>query len=304
MPRNSRIGGAVSRAMGGRGRASADRSGRSDDDTAGAGTTVPEDGPRSQRKPLMGGNWKMHMDHFEAVQAIQRLAFAMSKADYEHVDVSVYPPFTALRSVQVVLMTDEVPIALGAQDCHPENSGAFTGEVSPAMLAKLGVSYVIAGHSERRALFGETDEMVNAKVKAVLSHRMTPVLCVGETAGQRSEGSAETVVSTQIDGGLDGLDPETVGGLVVAYEPIWAIGTDDTATAADAQAMCAYIRSHVGKRWGSGAAGRLRIQYGGSVKPSNAPDLMAQPDIDGALVGGASLDPADFALIANYRLRS
>ena len=296
--RRARIGEAVSRAMGGR--ASASRRDRDANDTD---TAASDGGLHSPRKPLMSGNWKMHMDHFEAVQTVQRLAYALAKTDYEHVDVSVHPPFTAMRSVQVVLMTDEIPIALGAQDCHPENSGAFTGEISPAMLAKLGALYVIAGHSERRALFGETDELVNAKVKAVLSHQMTPILCVGETSQQRRDGSAETVVSAQVDGGLNGLEPETVAGLVVAYEPIWAIGTGDTATPADAQAMCAHIRSHVGQRWGSETAEGLRIQYGGSVKPSNAADLMTQPDIDGALVGGASLDPADFALIANYRLR-
>ena len=304
MPRNrNRISEVMSRAIGSRASAGHPRD-LGNSDTAGTDAAASGSGPRSSRKPLMSGNWKMHMDHFEAVQAIQRLAYALTKADYEHVDVSVHPPFTAMRSVQVVLMTDEVPIALGAQDCHPENSGAFTGEVSSAMLAKLDVSYVIAGHSERRVLFGETDELVNAKVKAVLGNHMTPILCVGETARQRRDGNTEAVVSAQVDSGLDGLDSETVGGLVIAYEPVWAIGTGDTATPVDAQAMCSHIRSHAEKRWGSEAAENLRIQYGGSVKPSNAPDLMAQPDIDGALVGGASLDPADFALVVNYRLRS
>ena len=254
------------------------------------------------RMPLISGNWKMNHNHFEAIQAIQKLAYALNREDYRQVDVSVHPPFTDLRSVQTVLQADDIPIALGAQDCHPSDAGAFTGEVSAAMLAKLDVAYVIVGHSERRGLFGETDELVNAKARAVLRHGMVPIVCVGETIDQRRAGRARDVVGDQLAGSLDGLEAVVVGGMVVAYEPVWAIGTGETATPADAQDMCSHVRSLVADRWGSGAAAALRVQYGGSVKPSNAPDLMEQPDIDGALVGGASLDAADFARIVNHRL--
>ena len=252
--------------------------------------------------PLISGNWKMNHNHFEAIQTIQKLAYALNRDDYRHVDVSVHPPFTDLRSVQTVLQADDIPIALGAQDCHPEDAGAFTGEVSVAMLAKLDVDYVIVGHSERRGLFGETDELVNAKARAVLRHSMVPIVCVGETIDQRRAGQARDVVAGQLAGSLDGLDAEVVATMVVAYEPVWAIGTGETATPADAQDMCAHVRSLAAEQWGSDAAAALRIQYGGSVKPSNAPDLMEQPDIDGALVGGASLDATDFSRIVNYRL--
>ncbi len=254
------------------------------------------------RTPLISGNWKMNHNHFEAIQTIQKLAYALNPEDYDHVDVSVHPPFTDLRSVQTVLQADEVPISLGAQNCHWETSGAFTGEISPAMLAKLDVSYVIVGHSERRELFGETDEIVNRKLKAVLAAGMTPILCVGETLDERQAGAAEAKVDGQIAGSLAGVKADVVAAMVVAYEPIWAIGTGETATSSDAQQMCAHIRSRVADTWGADTAGSLRIQYGGSVKPSNAPELMSQPDIDGALVGGASLVADDFARIVNYRL--
>jgi len=245
------------------------------------------------RKPLISGNWKMHHNHFEAIQMVQKLSYILRKDDYEAVDVSVHPPFTDIRSVQTTLESDDIPIALGAQHCHWEESGAFTGEVSPAMLAKLNVRYVIAGHSERRELFGETDEDVNRKVKAIIKHGMIPILCVGETLEEREAGGTEEKVLSQLRAGLGGLKREQVDALVVAYEPIWAIGTGRTATAEDAQSVCAAIRGVVG-------AG-TRIQYGGSVKPSNIAELMAMPDIDGALVGGASLDPDDFARIVQFR---
>ncbi|MXV97798.1 MAG: triose-phosphate isomerase [Acidimicrobiaceae bacterium] len=259
-------------------------------------------GPTGGRRPLISGNWKMNHNHFEAIQTIQKLAYALNSDDYRHVEVSVHPPFTDLRSVQTVLQADDIPIALGAQDCHPEDAGAFTGEVSAAMLAKLDVSYVIVGHSERRALFGESDEVVNAKARAVLRHGMVPIVCVGETIEQRRAGQAHDVVSGQLAGSLDGLEAGVVAKLVVAYEPVWAIGTGETATPADAQDMCAHVRAQVADGWGRAAAADLRVQYGGSVKPSNAPDLMEQPDIDGALVGGASLDATEFARIVNHRL--
>jgi triosephosphate isomerase (TIM) len=254
------------------------------------------------RRPLISGNWKMHKNHFEAIQTVQKLSYALTKDDYEVVDVSVHPPFTDLRSVQTVLEADRIPIALGAQHCHWEDHGAFTGEVSPPMLAKLNVKLVIVGHSERRELFGEQDVHVNRKLRAILVAGMTPILCCGETLDEREAGTTEAKVSGQVLAGLDGVSAEQVAGLVIAYEPIWAIGTGRTATAEDAQAVCATIRTVVGEKFGEEAAAAVRIQYGGSVKPSNAAELMAQPDIDGALVGGASLEADDFARIVTYRL--
>ncbi|MCY4069064.1 MAG: triose-phosphate isomerase [Acidimicrobiaceae bacterium] len=256
----------------------------------------------SRSRPLICGNWKMHHNHFEAIQNVQKLAYALSSEDHQHVEVCVHPPFTDLRSVQTVLQSDDIPIALGAQDCHSSDAGAFTGEVSAAMLAKLDVTYVIVGHSERRGLFGESSEVVNAKARAVMRHGMTPIVCVGETLEQRRAGQAREVVSQQIAASLSGLDAAAVVGSVLAYEPVWAIGTGETATPGDAQDMCAHARAEVAQGWGSRAAEGLRILYGGSVKPFNAADLMEQPDIDGALVGGASLDAAEFARIVNHRL--
>jgi len=252
-------------------------------------------------KPLISGNWKMHLNHFEAIQTVQKLAYLLDKDDYEAVDVSVHPPFTDLRSVQTLLAADRIPILLGAQHCHWEEKGAFTGEVSPAFLAKLEVTLVIVGHSERRELFGETDEMVNRKVRAVFANGMTPILCVGETLDEREAGQTEAKVLGQLDADLAGLKVEQIARMVVAYEPIWAIGTGRTATAADAQAMCGTVRVAIGERFGADAAGTLRVQYGGSVKASNIAELMAEADIDGALVGGASLDPDEFARIVQYR---
>lgn len=256
----------------------------------------------ADRRPLISGNWKMNHNHLEAIQTVQKLAYAIEKDDYETVDVSVHPPYTDLRSVQTVLQADQIPISLGAQDTHEAENGAFTGEVSAPMLAKLDVAYVIVGHSERRELFGETDELVNAKVRAVLAAGMTPILCVGETLDERSAGQAEARVSSQLAGSLAGITADAVAAMVIAYEPIWAIGTGETATPGDAQQMCAHVRSQIEGSFGAAAAASVRVQYGGSVKPGNAPELMAQPDIDGALVGGASLDAEDFARIVKYRL--
>jgi triosephosphate isomerase len=243
----------------------------------------------------------MHYNHLEAIQVVQKLSYLLRQSDYDVVDVSVHPPFTALRSVQVVLESDKIPIALGAQDCHWEDKGAFTGEVSPPMLAKLNASYVIVGHSERRQLFGETDEDVNRKVKAVIAHEMTPIMCVGETLEEREAGSAVDKCGGQVEAGLAGVSREQAGALVIAYEPIWAIGTGRTATPGDAQEIIATIRAKVTATHGDAAASSVRIQYGGSVKGGNAAELMAEPDIDGALVGGASLDPDEFARIVRYR---
>ncbi len=255
---------------------------------------------KSTRRPLISGNWKMHHNHFEAISLVQKLSYLLHDEDFDAVDVSVHPPFTDLRSVQTVLEADDVSIALGAQHCHWEDKGAFTGEVSPAFLAKLNVTYVIVGHSERRELFGETDDMVNRKAKAILAHGMTPIVCCGETLEEREAGSTDDKVSGQVRAGLAGLSAEQVGGLVVAYEPIWAIGTGRTASAEDAQAVCKTVRSVVAEVAGAEAASTVRIQYGGSVKAANAVELMGQPDIDGALVGGASLVAEDFAGIVRF----
>jgi triosephosphate isomerase len=258
----------------------------------------------SGRKPLISGNWKMHHNHFEALQLVQKLTYLLTAEDHDAVEVSVHPPFTDLRTVQTYFLSETEPnrIALGAQHCHWEDKGAFTGEVSPPMLAKLDVRYVIAGHSERRELFGETDEEVNRKVHAILKAEMTPIMCCGETLDEREAGQTEAKVRGQVEAGLAGLKGDQVGGLVIAYEPIWAIGTGRTASAEDAQAVCQVVRTVVGERCGADAAASVRIQYGGSVKPTNAAELMAQPDIDGALVGGASLEADDFARIVQYRL--
>jgi triosephosphate isomerase (TIM) len=249
------------------------------------------------RKPLISGNWKMHNNHFEAIQLVQKLSYALHKDVFDDVDVTVHPPFTDIRSVQTVIDADKLLIQLGAQHCHWEEKGAFTGEVSPGMLEKLNVKYVIAGHSERRELFGETDEMVNKKVHAIFAHGMTPIACCGETLDEREAGSTEDKIRTQVTAILHGLSPDQVSRLVIAYEPIWAIGTGRTASSEDAQATCAFIRGLVADSVSAEAAAAVRIQYGGSVKPANIAELMAQPDIDGALVGGASLEPDDFARI-------
>jgi triosephosphate isomerase len=251
------------------------------------------------RKDLIAGNWKMHATHLEAIQMVQKFSYRLDVKDYSRVDVVVIPPFTALRSVQTVIEADRLPIGIGAQNCHWEESGAFTGEISVGMLAKLNVSYVLAGHSERRELFGEVDSEVNLKVKAVLTAGLTPILCVGETDAERSAGETEAKVRRQLEADLDGVGNEQVGSLVVAYEPIWAIGTGKTASADDAGAMAGFVRDTIRAIWGS-AADDVRILYGGSVKPGNIAGLMAKRDIDGALVGGASLDPDTFASIVRY----
>ena len=255
----------------------------------------------SDRRPIISANWKMHNNHFEAIQSVQKLSYLVGKDDVAVVDVVIHPPFTDIRSIQTLIEADELHYALGAQNCHWEDKGAFTGEVSPVFLAKLGVQYVICGHSERRELCGETDEVVAKKVEAIQRHGMTPIMCVGETLSEREAGETETKVLGQVRAGLAGRNADTVSSMVIAYEPIWAIGTGLTATADDAQTVCAAIRRCVGEVAGASAAESLRIQYGGSVKAANIAELMAQADIDGALVGGASLDPDEFARIVQFR---
>jgi triosephosphate isomerase (TIM) len=252
------------------------------------------------RKPIIAGNWKMHHDHFTSIQYVQKLSYGLDKKDYERTDVVLCVPFTDLRSVQTTVEADRLPIQLGAQDVYWEKEGAFTGEISPLMLKKLNVSYVIVGHSERREIFGETDEQVNRKVRAVLGNDMTPIVCVGETLEEREAGATEGKVLGQVAAAFAGVTKDKVAGCVVAYEPIWAIGTGKTATADDAQTTIALIRAAVVEAAGEDAGAAVRIQYGGSVKPGNIAELMARPDIDGALVGGASLDPEDFARIVKF----
>ena len=249
------------------------------------------------RTPLISGNWKMNLDHFEALRNLQKLAWLLPKDIYQRADVSIHPPFTDIRTLQTSIEADRMDILLGAQHRHHEVNGAFTGEVSPLFLQKLDVKLVICGHSERRDLFGETDEMVNAKVKAIFKHNMTPIMCVGESLAEREAGETEAKVLGQVVNGLQGVKKAEVGSMVIAYEPIWAIGTGKTATADDAQQVCASIRAAVTASFGADAGASVRIQYGGSVKPGTTEELMAQPDIDGALVGGASLDPDDFSQI-------
>ena len=255
----------------------------------------------TERRPILAGNWKMHHTHLDAIQVVQKLSYQLPPEIYDDVDVVVCPAFTALRSVQTTLDADRIPVKLGAQDVHWEAQGAFTGAVSPVMLQKLTVKYVIVGHSERRQLFGETDESVNKKVKAVLAHSMTPIMCVGETLEEREAGQTRAKVEGQVRAGLAGLKGEEVAGLVIAYEPIWAIGTGRNATPEDANETTGQVRSVVRDAFGKDAADAVRIQYGGSVKPGNIAELMSQEEIDGALVGGASLDPDDFARIVRYR---
>jgi triosephosphate isomerase len=257
----------------------------------------------SDRKPMMAGNWKMNHNHLEAIQVVQKLGFRLESKDFDRVDVVVCPAFTALRSVQTTIDGDRLAIGLGAQDCHFETQGAFTGEVSALMLAKLNVKYVIVGHSERREMFGETDEIVAKKLRAVLGAGMIPILCVGETLEEREQGVTEAKVQGQIEAAFARLPADDVARCIVAYEPIWAIGTGRTATPDDANNTIGVIRQHVRVGLGEVLADGLRILYGGSMKPGNAAELMAMPEIDGGLIGGASLDPDEFARIVQYGTR-
>ena len=243
----------------------------------------------------------MHKTHLEAIQAVQKLSYLLDREDAERVEVVVCPPFTALRAVQTLLEADKLPYGLGAQNVHHEEKGAFTGEIAPPMLEALKVAYVIVGHSERRQLFGEDDLVVNKKVRAVFRHGMTPILCVGETLEERDAGGTESKVAQQVRRAVDDVDGADATSLVIAYEPIWAIGTGRNAEPTDAGRVVDLIRDTLRQRFDGDVAEAVRIQYGGSVKPGNIRGFMAHPGIDGALVGGASLDPEDLALIVKYR---
>jgi triosephosphate isomerase len=252
------------------------------------------------RRPIIAANWKMHHDHLAAIQVVQKLSYRLEEDDYEACDVVVCPPFTDLRTLQTLTEADKIPIALGAQNCHWEDKGAYTGEISPSMLARLNVTYVIVGHSERRQLFGETDEWVNKKARAVLKAEMRPIVCVGETLEEREAGGTREKVVGQITAAFQGVRGAEAERCVVAYEPIWAIGTGRNATPDDANETIGVIRGAIRDLYKE-TADVVRIQYGGSVKPGNIAELMRMPEIDGALVGGASLDPDDFARVVRFR---
>ena len=255
--------------------------------------------PAAGRQPLMAGNWKMNLNHFEAMHLVQDLAFRLSEEDLEAVEVAVLPPFTDIRSVQTLIDADHLTIGYGAQDVSMHDAGAFTGEVSGSMLAKLGCRYVTVGHSERRQYHHEDDTTVAAKARATRKHGMTPIVCVGEPLEVRRAGEHVAHVVEQVRGSLEGVDG--LATLVVAYEPVWAIGTGEVATPEDAQEVCSAIRAWVSETHGSDVAATVRILYGGSVKASNAAGIMTQPDVDGALIGGASLSAEEFVGIVRYR---
>ncbi len=254
------------------------------------------------RTPLMAGNWKSNLNHQEAVVLVQKLAWTLQdkKHDPEKSEVAVIPPYTDIRGVQTLVDGDRLTIRYGAQDVSEHDGGAYTGEISAAMLAKLGCSYVVVGHSERREYHGETDAVVNTKAVRTLAAEMTPIVCVGEGLEIRQAGDHVAYTLAQLDGSLSGLSAEQVAGLVVAYEPVWAIGTGEVATPEDAQEVCAAIRGRVVETFSPETAESLRILYGGSVKAANIAAIMAQPDVDGALVGGASLEAEEFAAIARF----
>ncbi|MEV4438776.1 triose-phosphate isomerase [Streptomyces sp. NPDC049577] len=252
------------------------------------------------RTPLMAGNWKMNLNHLEAIAHVQKLAFTLADKDYEAVEVAVLPPFTDLRSVQTLVDGDKLKIKYGAQDLSAHDSGAYTGEISGAMLAKLKCAYVAIGHSERRQYHGETDEICNAKVKAAFRHGLTPILCVGEGLDVRKAGNQVAHTLAQVDGALKDVPADQAGTIVIAYEPVWAIGTGEVATPEDAQEVCGAIRGRLAELYGREVADGIRIQYGGSVKSGNIAAIMAQPDVDGALIGGAALDVDEFVKIIRF----
>ncbi len=257
----------------------------------------------ANRTPLMAGNWKMNLDHHQAVHTVQKLAWALkdAKHDYAAVEASVLVPFTDLRSVQTIVDADKLELTYGAQDVSAHTEGAYTGEISPVMLAKLGVTYVAVGHSERRQYHAEDDALVAAKTAAAFGQGLTPIVCVGEGLDVRKAGEQVPYTLAQVDGALAGLPREHAAKVVIAYEPVWAIGTGEVATPADAQEVCGAIRARLADLYDAELAAGVRVLYGGSVKSSNVAQIMAEPDVDGALVGGASLDPEEFAKIVRYR---
>jgi triosephosphate isomerase len=256
----------------------------------------------ASRRPLIAGNWKMNLNHLEAIALVQKLAFSLTPDDHEKVECVVLPPFTDLRSVQTLVDGDKLRLRYGAQDLSVHDSGAYTGEISGPMLAKLGCSYVLAGHSERRQHHGETDEVVNAKVRKAFEHGITPILCVGEGLEVRQRGGQIDHSVAQVTAALQGVTPEQARSIVIAYEPVWAIGTGEVATPEDAQEVCGEVRLTLAQLYPGELADGVRVLYGGSVKAGNVAALMEQPDVDGALVGGASLDATEFAALCRLGL--
>jgi triosephosphate isomerase len=254
------------------------------------------------RRPLIAGNWKMNLDHVQGITLLQKLAWTLddAKHDYSRVEVAVFPPFTDLRGVQTLVKGDDLDVVYGGQDLSPEDSGAYTGDISGQFLEKLGCAYVLVGHSERRTIHNESDELLNRKVQAAYRHNLVPVLCVGEGLEVRQAGTHVEHTLAQLRQDVAGLDSEQAGELVVAYEPVWAIGTGEVAGPADAQEMCAAIRAELAALFDESVATRVRLLYGGSVKASNAAAILKERDVDGVLVGGASLDVDEFANIVRF----
>ena len=253
------------------------------------------------RTPLMAGNWKMNLNHIEAIALVQKLAYTFNTDDFSALEIAVIPPFTDIRSVQTLVDGDKIALKYGAQDLAKADKGAFTSEISGVMLAKLGCTFVIVGHSERRQYHGEDDQTVNLKVQAALRNGLTPIVCVGEGTEVRNAGEHVAFTLNQLKAALSGVAAGDVANLVIAYEPVWAIGTGEVATPANAQEVCGAIRNQIREVFGS-AADQVRVLYGGSMKADNVAALMREPDIDGGLVGGASLDPDEFVSVCRYRL--
>jgi triosephosphate isomerase len=249
------------------------------------------------RKLLIAGNWKMNLNHLEGIALVQKLAFSLNEEQFEAIEVVVLPPFVDIRSVQTLIDADRLAIRYGAQDLAPQDAGAYTGDVGGPMLAKLGCTYVVIGHSERREYHAEDDTVVNTKIVAAYRNALTPILCVGEGLPIREEGGHVAHCTSQLEAALKGIPAEQAESIVLAYEPIWAIGTGKVATPDDAQEVCAALRARLGELYSPELAADVRILYGGSVKASNAADILTQSDVDGALVGGASIDPVEFASI-------
>ncbi|GAA3397810.1 triose-phosphate isomerase [Cryptosporangium minutisporangium] len=253
-----------------------------------------------ERRPLIAGNWKMNLNHLEAISLTQKIAISLTEEQLALVEAAVIPPFTDLRSVQTLIDGDKLHLVYGAQDLSAHDAGAYTGDISGAMLAKLGCTYVVIGHSERREYHHEDDALINAKVKAAYKHGLTPILCIGERLDVREAAGHVAHCTTQLDAALAKVPAEQVASIVIAYEPVWAIGTGKVATPDDAQEVCAAIRARLAEKYSPEIANGIRILYGGSVKAKNVAGIMAQPDVDGALVGGASIDADEFATICRF----
>jgi triosephosphate isomerase len=265
-----------------------------------AAKSQAKSGDPAGRTPLMAGNWKMNLNHLEAIALTQKLAFSLDDSDFDKVEVALLPPFTDIRSVQTLVDADRMRLRYGAQDLSAQDSGAYTGEISGAMLAKLGCTYVVVGHSERRQYHAEDDAVVNAKMKAAIRHGLRPILCVGEDLEARRSGGHIAHTLAQLFGGLEGVAAKDAADIVIAYEPVWAIGTGEVATPDDAQEVCGAVRSRLAELYSKEFADAVRVLYGGSVKADNIAAIMAQPDVDGALIGGASLQAEEFAKIVRY----